>query len=202
MAPRGAAVHRRRRGGELGRLPLPHRRCGALRSVGRRGFRQPRPDQLACRRVHAGGGRPWARTPAKPCATSLPSAAPSSQRHNSPGVSAAPPVQPPRRQSWPPKPTNVSLCQRRRSLSTPTSGTPAPTHSGGPATRCSRDWRPGSPNEWDGSPQTARPPCRYPSTSAPPAIPGPTPSPMSTSPSTLHPRRPTCARSAPRQSKR
>ena len=105
------------------------------------------------------------------------------------------------RQSWPPKPTNVSLCQRRRSLSTPTSGTPAPRHSGAPATRCSRGWRPGSPNEWDGSPQTASPPRRYPSTSARPAIPGPTPSPMSTSPSTLHPQQPTCAKSAPRQSK-
>ena len=51
MAPRGAAVHRRRRGGELGHLALPHRRRRALRSVGRRGFRPPRPDQLACRRV-------------------------------------------------------------------------------------------------------------------------------------------------------
>jgi len=39
--------------GELRYLPLPHRRGRALRSVGRRRFRPPRPDQLACRRLTA-----------------------------------------------------------------------------------------------------------------------------------------------------
>ena len=63
MAPRGAAVHRRRRRGELRYLPLPHRRRRALRGVGGRGFRPPRPDQLACRRItpalaSAARGRP------------------------------------------------------------------------------------------------------------------------------------------------
>ena len=82
----------------------------------------------------------------------------------------------------------------------PTSGTPAQIHSGGPATRCSRDWRPASPNDWDASPQTARSPWPCPSTSASPTILAPTPSRWSTSRSTLHPRQPTCARSAPQQS--
>ena len=63
MAPRGAAVHRRRRRGEPGHLPLPHRRRRALRGVGGRGFRPPRPDQLACCRLtpavaSAARGRP------------------------------------------------------------------------------------------------------------------------------------------------
>ena len=63
MAPRGAAVHRRRHRAELCHLPLPHRRRRALRGVGGRGFRPRRPDQLACRRVtpavaSAARGRP------------------------------------------------------------------------------------------------------------------------------------------------
>ena len=116
-------------------------------------------DPLARCRVTRGGGKRCARTPAKPCATSPLSAAPSSPQHDSPGVTAAragtatpPPVlcRRSRRTS--------SRSQRQRSLSMPTSGTPAHTHSEGPATRCSRDWRPASPSEWDGSPQTARSP--------------------------------------------
>ncbi len=67
MAPRGAPVHRRRRRGELGHLALPHRRRRAVRGVGGRGFRPPRPDQLArCRVTSAvaspARGRPPNRT--------------------------------------------------------------------------------------------------------------------------------------------
>ena len=51
-------------------------------------------------------------------------------------------------------------------------------------------------------PHTAGPPRRYPSTNARPATPAPTPSRMSTSPSTLHSRRGTCARSGLQSSKR
>ena len=52
-------------------------------------------------------------------------------------------------------PTNPTRSQRQRSSSMPTSGRPAHIHSAGRATRCLLDWRPASPNEWDGSPQTA-----------------------------------------------
>ena len=51
MAPCGAAVHRRRCGGELRYLTFPHRRRRAVRGVGGRGFRPRRPHQLACRRL-------------------------------------------------------------------------------------------------------------------------------------------------------
>ncbi len=189
-------------GAELGRLPLPHRRRRALRGVGGRGFRPPRPDQLACCWVAPAVAGPARGRPPNRTRHPRVSAAPSSPQRDSPGVTAAVTERPPRRRSCPPEPTNVSLFQRQRSSSTPTNGTPAHSRSGGPATRCLRDWRPASPSEWDGSPQTARSPRRYPSTSAPPAIPAPTPSRMSTSRSTLHPQRPTCARSGPQPSKR
>ena len=192
-------------GAELRYLPLPHRRRRAVRGVGGRGFRPPTTRSTGLPPGHAGGGKHCARTPAKPRATSPLSAAPSSPRRDSPGVTAAATDLAPsylarcvRRSS---DLTNASLSRRQRSSSMPTSGMPAHTHSEGPATRYSRDWRPGSPSERDGSPQTASPPWRYPSTSAPPAIPAPTPSQLSTSRSTPQPRRRTCARSGPQSSK-
>ncbi len=89
MAPCGAPVHRRRRGGELGRLPLPPRRHsgGAWRWWKRLAATTTQSTGLLPR--HAGGGRRCARTPAKPRATCPLSAAPSSPQHDSPGVTAA-----------------------------------------------------------------------------------------------------------------
>ena len=143
---------------------------------------------------------------AKPRATSRLSAAPSLPRHNSRGVTATvtgpAPSYPARRKRRSSDRTNASLSQRRRSSSTPMSGMPAHTHSGGPATRYSPGWRPASPSEWDGSPGTASPPWRYPLTSAPTAILAPTPSPVSTSRSTLQLRQRICAGSGPQSSKR
>ena len=78
---------------------------------------------------HAGGGKPYARTPAKPRATSPVSAEPSSPQRDLPGVTAAVPDQPRRpllsRLRCPRERTNASLSQRQRSSSTPMSGMPA-----------------------------------------------------------------------------
>ena len=64
MAPCGAPVHRRRRGGELRHLALPHRRRRAVGGVGGRGFRRRRRDRLACRgRAAAVAGAARGRTP-------------------------------------------------------------------------------------------------------------------------------------------
>ena len=131
MAPCGAALHRRRRRGELGRLPLPHRRRRAVRGVGGRGLRPRQRNQLARCRVTVGGGGRCARTPAKPCATSPLSAAPSPPQRDLSGVTAAAPDLPPRHLPCPPEPTNASRSQRQRSSSMPTSGTPAHTSLGG-----------------------------------------------------------------------
>ncbi len=51
MAPSGAALHRRRRWGEPGRLTLPHRRRRVMRGGGGRGWRLRQRNQLACCRV-------------------------------------------------------------------------------------------------------------------------------------------------------
>ena len=70
MAPRGAALHRRRRRGELGHLTLPHRRHRRVRGDSGSGLRLRRRDRLArCRvsRAVAGGAR--GRPPDR-CATS------------------------------------------------------------------------------------------------------------------------------------
>ena len=97
MAPRGAPVHRRRRGGEPGHLALPHRRHRAVRGVD--GTRRPAAPIRSAGPPphHAGGGRHCARTPARPRATSRVSAAPSSLRHDSHGATAAVPPRP----DWP-----------------------------------------------------------------------------------------------------
>ncbi len=203
MAPRGAPVHRRRRRGEPGHLTLPHRRRRAVRGVGGSGCRPPRPDQLArCRVTSAVASRARGRPPNRP---RPPRYRPRRRqpRHDSPdATSRQQPAPPPSHLRCPPEPTNPSLSQRQRSSSTPTSGTPAHTPSAGPATPFSRLWRPGSPSEWDGSPQTGRSRWRCPSTSAPPTTPAPTRSRTSTSRSTPHPRRRTCAKSGRQPSKR
>ncbi len=156
MAPRGAALHRRRRRGELGHLPLPHRRRRALRGVGGRGFRRHDPISWPA----AGSRRRWRalREDARQTVRDIPAigravvAAARFARRNrgGDGAATAPPA------AARPSRTNSSRSRRQRSSSTPTSGTPAHTLSAAPATRCSRHWRPASPREWDGSPQTAR----------------------------------------------
>ena len=71
MAPCGAALHRRRRGGELAHLTLPHRRRRAVRGVGGRGFAAVATQSVGPPpRITRRGGRRCARTPARPCATS------------------------------------------------------------------------------------------------------------------------------------
>ena len=147
MAPCGAALHRRRRRGELGRLPLPHRR--------RRAAARPWQTRLPATKTQSvgplpGHGRRWQalREDARQTVRDIPAigravvaAARFARRNRRGGTGPAAAGHRPR----PPEPTNASRSQRRRSSSMPTSGTPAHTHSGGPATRCSRHWRPASP---------------------------------------------------------
>ena len=68
-------------------------------------------------------------------------AGPSSPRLDSSGATVTVRNQPrlPRRPHRSPEPTNSSRCQPQHSFSMPRSGTLAHTHSGGPATACSRD---------------------------------------------------------------
>ena len=202
MAPRGAAVHRRRRRGELGRLPLPHRRRRALRGVGGRGFRPPRPDQLACCRVTpavagAARGRPpnRARHPRyRPRRRRRGTIRPASPRRRRSGHRAASPVRRSRRTCHS---VNGNDLRRRRRV-----GRPRTLARGDQQHAARGTGGPARPASGSGHRRRLRSPRRYPSTSARPAIPAPTPSRMSTSPSTPHPRQPTCARSGPQPSKR
>jgi hypothetical protein len=89
------------------------------------------PIKLACCRDHADGGKRCARTPAKPCATSHASAELSTRQPDSPDVTAAVPDRPPAQLPRSPEPTNPSCFQWQQSFSTPTTGMPAQTHSGG-----------------------------------------------------------------------
>ena len=160
MAPRGAAVHRRRRGGELGRLTLPHRRRRVVRGVGGRGLRLRQRNRLArCRVTPAVAGRARGRPPNRarhPRHRPRPrrrSPARFARRNRGSAGSATPaacPVRRSRRTHHAPNGNDLRRCRRV--------GRPRGMHSEGPATRCSRHWPPASPSEWDESPQTARSP--------------------------------------------
>ena len=159
MAPRGAPLHRRRRRGELGRLPLPHRRRRAVR-----GRWQTRPPATTTQSTgplpgHGGGGR-RVREDARQTVRDIPAigraavAAARFVRRNARRRRICHPATGPARRSRRTHhaPNGNDLRRRRRV------GRPRRRHSGGPATRCSRHLRPASPSEWDESPQTARSP--------------------------------------------
>ncbi len=201
MAPRGAALHRRRRRGELGRVTLPHRRRGLCEAVADAAAAATT-GSTGLLRAHAGGGRHCAKTPAKPSETSPLSAEPSSPRHDWPGATAAA-----RRDRPTPPPAMSAGADEPITLPTATIFVDADewdaraTRSEGPATRCSREWPPGSPSESDGSPQTARSPWvpvneRTADDTRANAV---TNVDITVDP---HPRRRTCAKSGPQRSKR
>ncbi len=159
MAPRGAAVHRRRHRGELGHLThcLTDGIGGCLAIVEAACGYDAAIDWPA-----AGSRRRWRalREDARQTMRDIPSysAAPPSPPHDSPGEPAAMPQRPP-----PPPPSGR---RRRRTHHSPNGnglhrcrrvGRPRDPL-GGTSNGCSRVWRPASPSAWDELPQTARSP--------------------------------------------
>ena len=124
------AVHRWRRRGELGHLTLPYRRRRVVRGVGGRGFRPPRPDQLArCRVTPAVAGTARRRPPNRarrpryrPSRRRRSAICPASQRRCRISHSTSPLLS---RLRCPREQTNASLSRRQRSSSTPMTGMPA-----------------------------------------------------------------------------